>query len=65
MAQNRKRPKEEREEEFLTAIEQVLGFPLPDWQKRIILAIRQDSLAGTPINIDDVKETVRLRKRQA
>lgn len=45
-----KMTKDEKEAEFIEAIEQLLGFPLMPWQRPIILKVRADSLAGKPID---------------
>lgn len=46
-----KKTKEEREAEFIEAIEQVLGFSVLPWQRRLILDIRAASLAGKAIKL--------------
>lgn len=46
-----KKTKEERETEFIDAVEQVLGFPLLPWQRRLMLEIRTNSLAGRSVRI--------------
>ena len=45
-----KRSKEEREQEYLAAIEQVFSYPLQDWQKDALLQIRRATIEGRPIN---------------
>lgn len=52
-----KRSKEEREAEFVEAVEQILGFPLMPWQRVLLLGVRQASLAGDPINIEILKRS--------
>lgn len=46
-----KQTKEEKEAEFISAIELILGFPLKSWHKEQILIVRQASLAGKPIQL--------------
>ena len=50
------RTKQEREQEFLAAIELTLGFPLMDWQKPILLEIRRKSLNGEAIDFSIIKK---------
>lgn len=38
--------KEEREAEFVAAVEQIIGATLPEWQKQLLLLVRAESLAG-------------------
>ena len=53
-----KRSKEEREQEFVDAVEQMLGFPLMSWQKPILLEIRRSSLNGDAIDFSIIKKPV-------
>jgi hypothetical protein len=50
------------EKEFVDNVEQVLGFPLMEWQKPLILAVRRASLEGKPL---DVKAMVAAERRHA
>lgn len=47
--------REDREAEFIEAIEQLLGFPLMEWQKPYVTYIRRTSLSGKPINFEVIK----------
>lgn len=49
------RSKEERDEEFIAAVEQLLGFPLMGYQKPYLLYIRQASLSGKKIDLDVIR----------
>lgn len=55
MGKQPKRTKEEKEKEFIDAIEQLLGFPLMEWQIPWILEIRRKSLAGEPIDMNSIQ----------
>ena len=48
--ESHKPSKEEREKEFIDAVEQILGFPLMEHQKILLLKVRQDSLRGRSID---------------
>ena len=50
------RNKEEREEEFIGAVEQLLGFPLMAWQKPYLIYIRQASLSGKAIDFEVIRK---------
>lgn len=50
-----KQTKEEKEAEFVAAIELILGFPLMEWQKPIIIEIRANSLAGRPLDLSSYR----------
>ena len=49
------RTKQEREQEFLQAIELLLGGKLMEWQKPILLEIRRSSLNGDPIDFSIIR----------
>jgi hypothetical protein len=48
----RKRSKEEREKEYLDAVEQVFTYPLQDWQKTALLEIRRGTIEGRPFHLE-------------
>lgn len=50
-----KQTKEERESEYLEAIQLLLGFPLMDYQKTLMLEIRAKSLAGQPLDLSQYR----------
>lgn len=50
-----KMTKEEKEAEFVDAVERMLGFPLMEWQKPILLYIRLRSLSGQSIDFSIVQ----------
>jgi hypothetical protein len=45
-----KRSREERESEYLAAVEQVFSYPLMPWQKEALLEIRKATIEGRVIN---------------
>lgn len=49
-----KQTREEKEADFISSVELLLGFPLMDWQKPWLLEIRRRSLAGQPINFNTI-----------
>lgn len=55
MAKQR-RSKEERDQEFIEAIEQMIGASLMPWQKPVVLYIRECSLSGREIDFDMIKK---------
>lgn len=42
--------KEQKEAEFLDAVEQIAGYHLQNWQRKLLLQVRADSLMGKPIS---------------
>lgn len=54
--QQAKRTKEEKETEYIQAMEMLLGFPLPEWMKPKMLEIRRASLAGEVIDFSTLKK---------
>lgn len=52
----------ELETEYVANIEQVLGFYLMPWQKRVMLAVRRATLEGVPL---DVKAMVEAERNNA
>lgn len=46
MSRQQRRNKEAKEQEFLDAIEQVIGGRLLPWQKPVLLDLRKATLAG-------------------
>lgn len=61
MAKRSSRSKEEKEKEFIDAIEQLLGFPLMEWQIPWMLEVRRKSLAGEQIDMNSI-EYARITK---
>lgn len=57
----RKTNKEEKEQEFLDAVEMVVGFYLPEWQKDHLRYIRTQSLAGNQIDLTLLKKPPTVR----
>ena len=47
------------ETEFIENVEQVLGFYLIPWQKRVLLAVRRASLEGVPLDVKTMVENER------
>jgi|KBSMisStandDraft_5_1062788.scaffolds.fasta_scaffold1231934_2 hypothetical protein len=45
-----KRSREEKEEEFIQAIEQTLGFPLMAWQRPLVVKFLRAHQSGEPID---------------
>lgn len=58
----RKARRTQLETEFVNNVEQVLGFYLVPWQKRVLLSVRRATLEGTTI---DVKAMVEAERRNA
>lgn len=56
MAKPQRRDKEEKEQEFVDAVQKLLGFPLMPWQKPILLKIRADTMAGRKIDLAAIKK---------
>lgn len=42
--------REQKETEYLDAVEQVVGYQLQDWQRKMLLQIRADTLTGKSIS---------------
>lgn len=53
--------KAQKEDEFIEALQQVLGGPILPWQRETILYIRSTSLSGRPVDMELVKNSVRNR----
>lgn len=51
-----RRSKEERDQEFIDAIEQMIGASLMAWQKPVALYIRECSLSGKEIDFNMIKK---------
>lgn len=47
-----KRSKEAKEQEFIDAIEQVIGAPLISWQRRLLLEFREAQIRGKKVTVD-------------
>lgn len=45
-----KKTKEEREAEYLAAVEQVFSYPLMPWQRDALLEIRRSTIEGRDID---------------
>ena len=51
--------KEQKQSQFVEAVEQILGFYLLPWQRDLVIEIRSESLAGRELNIQALAKRVR------
>lgn len=54
-----KRTREEKEEEFLQGLEQLLGFPLMAAQRPVIIEMVRNVQSGTPIDFSAIRRARR------
>lgn len=54
-----KRTREEKEEELIQGIEQLLGFPLVAWQRPVLTEFLRSFQAGNPIDFTAISRARR------
>lgn len=55
--EDRQRRRQMRDEEFVQALEQIIGGKLQPWQKEKALYVRRTTVTNTPIDFAQLKKT--------